>query len=216
MARLGAKSKLSASIPPPSEIPKPLDVILSKFTHKMIQDKLTQIWVKITGRKVDIEKDSWINGIIGDEDVIDSKFFKNLANIENLKLTFNEPNSGLIENIDVLNFTESEKKILNPQVKDFYENTLNYNFEIWSEWKGIFKPFGFLLTKIFSKRLQQLNIPTNPLAMEKGLKSEIVKLKKNNNTKYTIWYRKIRSTDDVIYSGIYTTVYMPHFNKNLL
>ena len=41
----------------------------------MIQDKLTQIWVKITGRKVDIDKDSWINGIIGDEDVIDSKLF---------------------------------------------------------------------------------------------------------------------------------------------
>lgn len=182
----------------------------------MIQDKLTQIWVKLTGKKVDIYKDSWINGIIGDEDIIDSKFFKKLANAENLVLTSNEPNTGLIDNIDILNFTVAEKQLLNPQVIDFYENTSNYNFEIWSEWKGIFKPFGYLLTAIFSKRLQQLNIPTNPLAMAKGLKSEIVKLKKDDKTKYTIWYRKIRSSDDVIYSGIYTTVFMPKFNKNLL
>lgn len=182
----------------------------------MIQDKLTQFWVKLTGRKVDITKDFWVSGIIGDEDKIDNIFFTNLAKNNNLEVTSNEPNSGLIENINDLDFTEEEKNLLNPKVVDFYENTSNYNFEIWSEWKGIFKPFGFLLTLIFSKRLQQLNIPTNPLAMAKGLKSEIVKLKKDNQTKYTIWYRKIKSTNDVIYSGVYTTVFMPHFNKNLL
>lgn len=52
--------------------------------------------------------------------------------------------------------------------------------------------------------------------MAKGLKSEIVKLKKDDETLFTIWYRKIKSTNDVIYSGVYTTTFMPHFKKNLL
>jgi hypothetical protein len=42
---------------------------------------------------------------------------------------------------------------LNDKIVDFYEKTSNYNFEVWSEWCGFFRPFGWLLSIVFSKRL---------------------------------------------------------------
>lgn len=182
----------------------------------MIQDKITQYWVKTTGRKINPESDKWLMGPTGDEDIIGNQFIQNLVKDENLKYSSNIANVGLLENISDLDFTQDELYILNKQVIDFYVNTSNYDFEIWSEWKSFFKPFGKALSIIFSKRLQQLNLPLNALDSSKGIKSEIIKLSKDNITKWTIWYRKLKSSNDVIYAGIYTTAFVPKYNKSLL
>lgn len=182
----------------------------------MIQDKITQYWVKTTGRKINTESDKWLMGPTGDEDIIGNQFIQNLVKDENLKYSSNIANVGLLENISDLDFTQDELDILNKQVIDFYVNTSNYEFEIWSEWKSFFKPFGKALSIIFSKRLQQLNLPLNALDSSKGIKSEIIKLSKDNITKWTIWYRKLKSSNDVIYAGIYTTAFVPKYNKSLL
>ena len=41
------------------------------------------------------------------------------------------------------------------------------------------------------------------MEMARGLKSDIIKLrqKENHNPKWTIWYRLVKSTKNVIYSG---------------
>lgn len=182
----------------------------------MIQDKITQYWVKVTGRKINPETYKWLIGPIGSEDVIGNKFIQNLVKDEDLKYSSNIPNVGLLESISDLDFTQDELDILNKQVVDFYVNTSNYDFEIWSEWKSFFKPFGKALSIIFSKRLQQLNLPLNSLDSSKGIKSEIIKLSNDGVTKWTIWYRKLKSSNDVIYAGIYTTAFVPKYNKSLL
>ena len=134
--------------------------------------------------------------------------------IEHMQTT----NQSLLDRMEDLGINGSEKALLNSKVLDFYENTSNYDFEVWSEWKGIFKPFGKLLHVIFSKRLQQLNLPLSSIDTAKGLKSEIIKLKTKDTkeTKWTIWYRKIKSTNNVIYSGVYTTCKNPRYEKPLL
>ena len=182
------------------------------------QDKITQSWVKLTGRRIDPSEYEWLIGPIGDTDIIKDKFFLKLAEDENLHISRNQPNYGLLENIEQIGITGNKKKVLNVQVIDFYENTSNYNFEVWSEWKGIFKPFGGLLYLFFSKRLQQLNLPLSSIDSAKGLKSEIIKLKhkQTDETKWTIWYRIIKATNDVIYSGVYTTCKNPNYKKPLL
>jgi len=183
-----------------------------------IQDKITQVWVKITGRKIEPNKFQWLLGPVGNTDLIKDKFIYELAEKENLEIHKNLPNSGLLDNIEEIGVSDVEKARLNEKVSDFYENTSNYDFEIWSEWKGIFKPFGKLLRFIFSKRLQQLNLPLNSIDSARGIKSEIIKLndKKSNRTKWTIWYRIIKSTNDVIYSGVYTTCKNPNYKNPLL
>lgn len=183
-----------------------------------IQDKITQMWVKTTGKKISPIDYDWLIGPIGSNDIIKDKFIFELAEKEDLEIQKNLPNSGLLEDIKQLGISEKEKECLNEKVVAFYENTSNYEIEAWSEWKGIFKPFGTLLSILFSKRLQQLNLPLNSIETAKGLKSEILKLKtKNTNeTKWTIWYRIIKSSNNVIYSGIYTTCKNPNYKNPLL
>jgi hypothetical protein len=181
-----------------------------------VQDKITQIWVKITGRKINPSTDKWLMGPIGDEDIIKDKFFIELAKTQNLEIHKNEKDFGLLEKIEDLGITKKDK--LNEKVTDFYINTSNYDFEVWSEWRGFFRPFGKILSLIFSKRLQQLNLPLSSMETAKGLKSQIIKLKdrETKETKWTVWYRIINSTNDVIYSGVYTTCNNPNYDVPLL
>lgn len=66
-----------------------------------------------------------------------------------------------------------------------------------------------MLSIIFSRRLQQLNLPLNPIDSAKGIVSNILKLKdKNNSTRYTVWYRILKSSNDVIFSGVYAPAYI--------
>ena len=148
--------------------------INNKVGH--LQDWITQVWVKVTGKRFDIENESWLIGPIGNTEIINDKFIQDLAEKEGLEIHQNPKGSGLLENFDELELTVEEKKLINPKVIEFYERTSNYNFEIWSEWCGFFKPFGWLLSIIFSKRLQQLNLPLSSLQSAKGIKSNIIKL----------------------------------------
>ena len=167
-------------------------------------DKTTQVWVKLTGRRIDPVEHAWLTGPIGDSDRIGDKFILRLAGDE-LNVSYNEPASGLLDNFQELEFSESELKRIRPEIVEFYQSTVDYGFEFWSEWCGIFKPFGQLLSILFSKRLQQLNLPLNGLDSAKGINSQIIKLKRNEKTIWTVWYRTLKSNQRVIYSGIYTT-----------
>ena len=182
-----------------------------------IQDTITQLWVRTTGKKIDPELYAWLIGPVGETRIIGDTFIHRLAEKENLETYVNPHGSGLLESMDDLGITPAERSRLNPRVADFYENTSAYDFEVWSEWRGIFKPFGKMLYAIFSKRLQQLNLPQRPIDTAKGLKSDIIKLKTGEGrTRWTIWYRTIKSTGDVIYSGVYTTCNNPAYEHPLL
>ena len=41
--------------------------------------------------------------------------------------------------------------------------------EVWSQWCPAMRPFGWLISSIFAKRLQQLNLPLRPLDTAYGL-----------------------------------------------
>lgn len=85
----------------------------------MIQDKITQYWVKTTGRKINPVTEEWLIGPIGDEDFISDKFIQKLVNDENLKYSSNIANAGLLESISDLDFSLYEFDLLNEQVIDF-------------------------------------------------------------------------------------------------
>ncbi len=183
-----------------------------------LQDWITQVWVKSTGRRFHPGKDRWLVAPIGDTDIIKDKFIQVLAQNEKLEIEEKQDGAGLLETFDDLQLSAEEKKLLNQKVIDFYEKTSNYNFEIWSEWCGFFKPFGWLLSVIFSKRLQQLNLPLSPLQSAKGIDSKIIKLvdQDSKKSKWTIWYRILKSTKNVIYSGVYTTCEVPNYPGRFL
>lgn len=183
-----------------------------------LQDWITQVWVKLTGRRIDPVSEAWLLGPVGDTRLIKDKFIYDLAAKENLELRKNPEGSGLLSSFDDLELNEAERARVHPSIVDFYEKTLSYHFDIKSEWKGFFRLFGWVLSILFSKRLQQLNLPLRSGDTQDGIQSNIIKLvdKTTNVPRWTIWYRTLKSSGDVVFSGIYTTGRMPGVNEKIL
>lgn len=180
-------------------------------------DWLTQLWVKVTGHKFAPDVYPWLIGPHGNTNLIKDIYVQHLANDNNLRVVKNHLDFGLVESIADYNLSKTDLRRLNPKIIDFYETTINYEFEVWSKWCGAFYPFGWLVNLLFSRRLQQLNLPLDPMDTSLGISSEIIKLKDNDDvTHYTVWYRILKSRREVIYSGVYTTCYLPKIEKTCL
>ena len=96
-------------------------------------------------------------------------------------------------------------------IQDFYERTSEYELDAWSEWRGIFKPFGTALAVLFSRRLQQLNVPLSALDTSHGITSEVVQLQHPESGKIlqTAWIREMVGTKNVLYAGGYAVCTVP-------
>ncbi len=116
-----------------------------------------------------------------------------------------------MQSISQLHFTEKELNRLSKKVIDFYENTSNYNFDLKVKWNPFFRILGVLLKVLFSKRIEQLNVPLDNNENSKALKSEIIQLidEKTNNIKRTIWLRTFIDSKQVVYSGVYESCKIP-------
>ena len=107
-------------------------------------------------------------------------------------------------------FTNLEVAI-RQEVIDFYTQTSNYHLDVWTEWKqAVFKAGGHLIHKLFSKRNHQLNIPQSSLDTALGMKSEIITLEDAGaKIFHRVWFRRLVKTGEVVYSGIYSTCFLP-------
>ena len=96
---------------------------------------------------------------------------------------------------------------------EFYEQTSEYEFDVWSEWRGGFRPFGNALAAIFSRRLQQLNVPLSPLDTSQGISTSVVRLvDPAGAVKQTAWVREIVSSKRTLYAGSYSLCRVPGFD----
>jgi len=171
------------------------------------QDWLSQAANILLGRKVEPEADDWLLGPRGDIGGIADRFVEKLARSENLTIERNSADSGLIEGFDT--FPQLKGRV-DERITDFYRHTINYEFDVWSEWSGIFGGFGCLVFKLFTRRVQQLNLPQRALDTALGIDSEILILRDSTGARrYTIWFRRLRKTGDVIYSGVYSECVLP-------
>jgi hypothetical protein len=181
------------------------------YGMQKFQDWFTQQWVIIWGRKINPNEYLWLIGPFGELNGIGEDFIFQLALKENLAVIRNTTSKGLLQSISKLNLTEIDIKNLSLKVIDFYEKTADYDLKLNVKWNPFFKIFGYLVNRLFSQRINQLNIPTENIKESENLLSEIIELISNENQelKYTIWLRKFKSTGKVMYSGIYTTCTLP-------
>lgn len=175
------------------------------------QDWFTQQWVILWGRKINPNEYLWLIGPFGELNGIGEDFIFQLASKENLSVIRNTTSKGLLQSISNLNLTEIDINILSLKVIDFYEKKADYDLKFNVNWNPFFKVFGYLVNRLFSQRINQLNIPTENIKESENILSEIIELISNENQelKYTIWLRKFKSTGKFIYSGIYTTCVLP-------
>jgi hypothetical protein len=171
-----------------------------------LADWVTQRWVQLTGRSVSLAENGWIDGPIGNTKEIGDSYFQNCLQPDTHRAV------GLIENFHTLDSENFHSVKIAREIIEFYENTSQYHLDVWSQWCGVFKPFGWLLTVIFSRRLQQMNMPMSALDTSKGMTSEVIPLVDlEGNRIGTGWLRKLISTGSVIYVGIYSHCRTPTF-----
>jgi len=176
-----------------------------------LTDRATQQWVKLTGRRVDLAECPWLRGPVGKATGIGSSYFEELATEQGLEIQRSGEARGLVANLELLRGPGFDPSAVDSRVRDFYERTSEYDLEAWSEWCGAFRPFGHLLAWMFSRRLQQLNVPLNPLDTSRGTRSEVLQLvtPATREVRFTAWLRHLRQTGNVLYAGTYGITSVP-------
>ena len=176
-------------------------------------DWTTQRWVQATGRRVALDEYSWLEGPVGDVDVIGTDFFARFADREGLTMVTDGPPRGLVEDFAAFAGPTCSPSQVDAQVVDFYEQTSEYEFDVWSEWRGGFRPFGSALAAIFSRRLQQLNVPLSPLDTSQGISTAVVQLvDAEGAVKQTAWVRETIASKRTLYAGSYSLCRAPGFD----
>lgn len=183
----------------------------SPVKKQNFQDWLTQKWILLFGRKVAAPSAAWLLGPFGEVNGIGRQFIDQLAQKEKLYVDESRDVKGLLRSIKQLNLPAVELKKLDPLVIDFYENTSRYMLQLSVNWNPFFKPFGFLLRLVFSRRIKQLNIPLRAKESAGQLKSAVIHLKdqQTHQVKRTVWFRSNQVTDEVVYAGVYETCHLP-------
>ena len=123
-------------------------------------DRATQAWVRATGRPVDFDEHPWLLGPTGAPRLIADEWLDREA--QRLGGRRGE-GGGLLGHISDLAGDGFDPSLLAPPVVDFYERTARWRLEVWSQWCPAAWPFGWLLSALFARRLQQLSLPLRPL-----------------------------------------------------
>ena len=183
-----------------------------------LTDWFTQLWVKTTGKQLQLSKYPWLDGPVGPTHKIGAEYFDNLASTEKLQMIKNENSLGIVPEFGVLRSPLFEPKTVNQHVIDFYQKTSDYELDAWSQWCGAFRTFGWLLANLFSRRLQQLNVPLTGLDTSKGITNEVWHLidPSDNSPKYAIWIRHLVGSNTVLYAGSYGPCQVPNFEGTCL
>lgn len=175
-----------------------------------VTDRFTQGWVRATGTNVTFEDHPWLVGPFGHVRGIGASFFDDLtAEREDLELL--ESARGLMPQFAKLRSPSFDPDRCDPEVARFYEQTSSYDLQLWSEWSAPFRPFGGAVATLFSRRLQQLNLPLSPLESSRGVDSRIVWVRRHGETspQYAGWVRLSRKSGRALFVGAYSLAAVP-------
>ena len=177
-----------------------------------LSDWVTQRWVRATGRRVNATDYAWLDGPAGKTRAIGKEFFTDYAKDHNFRLV-ESGSRGLIEDFGRLDGGSIDLGRVALPLKDFYEHTSDYELDSWSQWHGFFKPFGIALAVLFSRRLQQLNIPLSSLDSSGGMTSRVLQMRDREPGQLvqTAWVRELHATRNVLYAGSYSICTVPGY-----
>jgi len=116
-------------------------------------DWATQHWVRATGRAVTRSEFPWLEGPAGDVNLIGTDFFHRHAERRGWTVVEAGEPRGLLQRIEAVEGPTCQARQVDLAVTQFYERTSEYEFDVWSKWSSLVKPFGGLLGAMFSKRL---------------------------------------------------------------
>jgi hypothetical protein len=168
---------------------------------------LINIWIALTGRVCKFKDYPWLEGPMSENMEIGSGYYDRFAQSKGYKVV-NAPDGGLLNDFTItIPDSDPLKQKLNPRIARFYENTVQYKLEVWSQW---YAPIGFfarILIRNLSTKMNQLNIPLEPLETSRGMSNEVLRITDpiTGALHYACWLRKSILTGKVVYAGFYST-----------
>jgi hypothetical protein len=176
-----------------------------------LADWLTQQWVRATGSRVLLDDHPWLDGPVGPTDRIGPDFFATFAGATGLRIATPGGARGLMPSFDALRTDEFDPDSVAPAVRRFYERTAEYRLDVDAAWSRSMRPIGSAVAAVFSRRLEQLNLPLSPPAASAGMVSSIVVLEDpdTGQVRYTAWVRRDRRSGETIYAASYSVTALP-------
>src|SRR5437868_324712 len=180
-------------------------------TRGNLIDWSTQKWVQATGRRVDFAKYPWLAGPIGSTRGIGLNYFDQWAAAEGLRVEQHRSGKSLLPSFAALAGGGFDPTSVHPAVAEFYERAADFDVDVWSEWSGLFRPFGFLVAAVFSRRLEQLNLPLSALDTSWGMTSEVLQVTDpvTGEARANAWVRTLVKTGRIVYVGSYSVTNVP-------
>lgn len=165
---------------------------------------LINTWIATTGRKRSLAQYPWLKGPVGDRQ-IGSNFYKAYADAAGMAYS-TSPEAGLLADFSsVIAANDPHRDQLKASIIHFYEHTASYKLEVWSQWFRPMRFFAHTLVSMLSAKMDQLNIPLNPLETSRGMSNEVIRLMRPGATQQEMacWLRKSISNGKVVYAGFY-------------
>ena len=117
-------------------------------------DWMTQRWVQATGQRLSLSETPWLAGPVGSVTGIGADFFEQWGQAHGLTLASPMPHDGLIEGLSALGGPRFDPGDAHPLIDDFYAHTSGFDLELSSRWSGPFRAVGWLIARIFARRLK--------------------------------------------------------------
>ena len=173
-------------------------------------DATTRVWVRATGRRLDLRTADWLDGPTGDVDGIGDRWLDGEVQRRGGRYAANGGPEGLLPSMGVLDAAGFKASELRPEVRAFYERTSDWRLQVWTQWCSVAWPFGWLVSRVFAERLEQLALPLRPLDVAHGMTSQVrAVLDADGRPLGTLWHRRLRATGRTVFSGWYGAVTPP-------
>lgn len=171
-------------------------------------DRLTQRWVRWTGSRIELQECPWLLGPSGAAHRIGVEWLA--AEIQrNSGCTYDGMHAGLLPSLDVLQGSGFNTARLHPDVVDFYERTADWELLARVKWNPFARPFGWVLVKLFSQRLDQLCLPVRRADLVGSMHSHVVTVRDRTGTHIGSAWLRASAVGSTIFSGWYSAEWLP-------
>src|SRR5580698_7833970 len=181
--------------------------------HKAIglcMEWFIELLVRITGKRVRKSDAPWLECFLGKPGPIGTSIYERIAAESGLRIRAPQ-DAGLLSSFSMLRGPSFDPFAIHTEIRDFYEHAAQYQLEVWTEVSLTGRFFLWLLVEFISRRMDQLNFPISSLEVAKGMSSEVIQLREPESRVVvaTGWLRRLKSSGNVIYAGLYSTVQIP-------